>query len=130
MLKRVSLLSLTIVVLGSAGTAQASPATQPKRPNIVFIAIDDLNDWVGCLGGHPQARTPNLDRLAKRSLLFTRAYCAAPSCNPSRTAILSGLRPSTSGVYHNDQPWRPALPDVVTLPSYLMQHGYLVWGGG
>jgi arylsulfatase A-like enzyme len=101
-----------------------------KQPNILFIAIDDLNDWVGCLGGHPQARTPNLDRLAKRSLLFTRAYCAAPACNPSRTAILTGLRPSTTGVYHNDQPWRPALPDAVTLPAYLLRHGFLVWGGG
>src|SRR5262249_26804471 len=73
---------------------------------------------------------PNIDRLAKKSLLFTRAYCAAPACNPSRTAILTGLRPSTSGVYHNNQPWRPALPDAVTLPHYLRMHGYYVLGGG
>src|SRR5687768_699036 len=110
--------------------AQADGKKQPKQPNILFIAIDDLNDWIGVLGGHPQARTPNLDRLAKKSLLFTRAYCAAPACNPSRAALLTGLRPSTTGVYHNDQPWRPALPDAVTLPMYLLRHGYLVWGGG
>src|SRR5438128_5621550 len=127
------LLSLTVCVVALAGTsaatAQEKQATS-KGPNILFIAIDDLNDWVGCLGGHPQAKTPNIDRLAKQSLLFTRAYCAAPACNPSRTAILTGLRPSTSGVYHNNQPWRPALPGVITLPHYLMSHGYLVLGGG
>jgi arylsulfatase A-like enzyme len=105
-------------------------ATGKKPPNILFIAIDDLNDWIGALGGHPQAQTPNLDRLARKSLLFTRAYCAAPACNPSRAALLTGLRPSTTGVYHNNQPWRPALPDAVTLPAYLLRHGYLVWGGG
>jgi arylsulfatase A-like enzyme len=122
-------IAVAMIGLASAAHAQGGGDTK-KQPNILFIAIDDLNDWVGCLGGHPQARTPNLDRLAKRSLLFTRAYCAAPACNPSRAAILTGLRPSTSGVYHNNQPWRPALPDAVTLPAYLRQHGYLVWGGG
>ena len=110
--------------------AQASAQDARKKPNVLFIAVDDLNDWIGALGGHPQARTPNLDRLAKKGLLFDRAYCAAPACNPSRAAILSGQRPSSSGVYHNDQPWRPALPDVVTLPAYLRQLGYLVWSGG
>lgn len=101
-----------------------------KRPNVLFIAIDDLNDWTGCLGGHPQAKTPNLDRLAKKGVLFTRAYCSAPSCNPSRASMLSGVRPSTSGVYYNSQDWRPVLRDVVTLPHYFMMNGYLVWGGG
>ncbi|MCI0379605.1 MAG: sulfatase [Gemmataceae bacterium] len=103
---------------------------QTKAPNILFIAVDDLNDWTGALGGHPQAKTPNLDCLAKSGMLFTRAYCAAPACNPSRTAILTGLRPASTGVYHNNQPWRPALPDSVTLMQYLMSHGYFVLGGG
>jgi arylsulfatase A-like enzyme len=126
-------LSLAIVFFGSSSTALGSTQDKDaakKQPNILFIAIDDLNDWIGVLGGHPQARTPNLDRLAKKSVLFTRAYCAAPACNPSRTALLTGLRPSTTGVYHNNQPWRPALPDVVTLPQFLMSHGYYVLGGG
>lgn len=124
--------SFIIVALGVLGSTSPTwgQDTPKKQPNILCIAIDDLNDWVGCLGGHPQARTPNIDRLSRKSLLFTRAYCAAPACNPSRTAILTGLRPSTTGVYHNDQPWRPALPDAVTLPAYLLRHGYLVWGGG
>lgn len=103
---------------------------QTTRPNVLFIAVDDLNDWIGCLGGHPDTKTPNLDRLAARGMSFTRAYCAAPACNPSRAALLTGRRPSTSGVYHNNQPWRPVMPDVVTMPQYFMRHGYRVVGGG
>ncbi len=101
-----------------------------ERPNVLFIAVDDLNDWVGCLGGHPDVKTPNVDRLAARGVLFTRAYCAAPACNPSRTALLTGVRPSTSGVYHNSQPWRPVLKDAVTLPQHFMANGYRAEGGG
>jgi arylsulfatase A-like enzyme len=97
---------------------------------VLFIAADDLNDWVGSLGGHPDTRTPNMDRLAARGVNFTRAYCAAPACNPSRAALLTGRRPSTSGVYHNSQPWWPVMPNVVTMPQYFMQHGYRVVGGG
>ena len=83
------------------------------KPNILFIAVDDLNDWVGCLGGHPQAKTPNIDALAKRGVLFEQAHCAAPLCSPSRTAIMMGLRPSTTGIYGNlnwfrDMPHSPA----------------------
>ncbi len=98
------------------------------RPNVLFIAVDDLNDWIGVLGGHPQSRTPNLDKLAGRGVLFTRVYAAAPACNPSRAALMTGVLPSTSGVYHNRQPWRPALPEAVTIPQYFMAHGY--WAGG
>ena len=111
---------LAAVLLGFAH-AQA-------KPNVLFIAIDDLNDWIGALGGHPQARTPNLDRLAKRATLFTRAYCQAPACNPSRSSLMTGILPSTSGVYLNSQPWRAAMPNAVTLPQHFMKHGY--WAGG
>src|SRR6185436_10520960 len=78
--------------------AQARP-----RRNVLFIAVDDLNDWIGCLGGHPDTKTPNFDRLAKKGVLFTKAYCAAPLCNPSRAALMTGLRPSATGVYDNNQ---------------------------
>jgi len=76
----------------------AGEETKPRtdRPNVLFLAVDDLNDWVGCLGGHPQAKTPNIDRLARKGVLFEQAYCAAPLCHPSRTAIMTGLRPSTT----------------------------------
>ena len=72
---------------------------EAKKKNVLFLAIDDLNDWIGCLGGHPQVKTPNLDKLAARGTLFTNAHCQAPVCNPSRTSVLLGLRPSTTGIY-------------------------------
>ncbi len=121
------LLVIFAVLLGSTSLA-ADTAT--KRPHVLFIAVDDLNDWIGCLGGHPDCRTPNIDRLAERSVLFTRAYCAAPACNPSRAALLTGIRPSTSGVYLNSHPWRLALPKAVTLPQHFSAHGYRSIGGG
>ena len=101
-----------------------------KHRNVLFIAIDDLNDWIGCLGGHPDAKTPNLDRLASKGMLFTHAYCSAPVCNPSRASLMTGILPSTSGVYTNKNPWRDFLPDAQTLPQYFMAHGYLAVGRG
>ena len=91
-----------------------------ERPNVLFIAVDDLNDWVGCLGGHPQVRTPNIDRLARRGVLFSNAHCQAPICNPSRVSLLTGVRPATSGVYELSQPHHlsPVLKDAVTLPAH------------
>lgn len=105
-------------------------ASAAERPNVLFIAVDDLNDWVSALGGHPQGRTPNIDRLASRGVLFTRCYCAAPACNPSRAALMTGIRPASSGVYLNANPWRKALPDAVTLPQHFMASGYKALGSG
>jgi arylsulfatase A-like enzyme len=113
------------------GSAMASVAlARDNRPNVLFLSMDDMNDWVGWLGGYPGVQTPNIDKLAKRGVLFSDAHCAAPLCNPSRTALFTGLRPSTSGIYNNDQYWRPALPDVITLPAYFKQNGYHVAGAG
>ena len=91
-------------------------AAEAAKPNVLFIAVDDLNDWVGVLGGHPQARTPNIDRLARRGTLFTNAHCSAPGCNASRSSLLTGLRPSTTGIYANAHDWRqaPKLSGAVT----------------
>lgn len=103
---------------------QAGPASQ--RPNIVVISIDDLNDWVGCLGGHPQVQTPNIDRLAASGVLFSNAHCQSPLCNPSRTSVMTGLRPSQTGIY-GLTPWFRELPpfrDVETWPQYFHRHGY------
>ena len=105
-------------------------AARASGPNVLFISVDDLNDWIEPLGGHPQAKTPNLKRLAQRGVTFARAYCQGPSCNPSRTSLMTGLRPSTSGVYGNGEAWRKAMPDAVTLPQHFMLHGYEVLGGG
>jgi arylsulfatase A-like enzyme len=97
-----------------------------KRPlNVLFIMSDDLNDWVGCLGGHPNTKTPNIDRLARQGVLFANAHVSAQSCNPSRASLLTGVRPSTSGVYHNPNDWRKhLLPKNITLPAYFRQNGY------
>lgn len=104
-------------------------AAEPiEKPNVLFISVDDLNDWIGCLGGHPQALTPNMDRLAASGVLFTNAHCAAPSCNPSRTAIMTGLSPHTSGLYQNGQKMREVLPEAELIPAYFRRHGY--WAGG
>jgi arylsulfatase A-like enzyme len=102
-----------------------------EAPNILFIAIDDLNDWVGAYG-HPLAVTPNLDHLASQSMRFSLAMSSTPLCNPSRTAILTGLRASTTGVYENNQNFRdlPEWTDWVTLPQYLRQYGYKTFTGG
>jgi arylsulfatase A-like enzyme len=99
-------------------------------PNILFISIDDLNDWVGVLGGYPGVKTPNIDRLAERGTLFTNAHTPVPVCNGARTAVLTGLSPTTTGIYSNNQDWRTTLPDVVSLPEYFSQHGYETVGAG
>lgn len=112
----------------SLSAAPAVPAA--SRPNVLFIAMDDLNDWVGCLGGHPQTKTPNLDRLAASGVLFRNAYTAAASCNPSRSAIFTGIPPCRSGLYHNLQKLRDVMPNEVLLPRYFSNHGYWAAGSG
>jgi choline-sulfatase len=109
--------------------AQAAPAA---APNVVFIAIDDLNDWIGCMGGHPLAKTPNIDRLAARGTFFTNAHCQSPLCNPSRTSLLLGLRPGTTGI-HGLAPWFrnvPQFADVTTLPVHFASNGYHTLSAG
>ena len=104
--------------------------TVGQKPNFLFIAVDDLNAWVGPLKAHPNAKTPNIDRLAKRGMTFTHAYTPVPACSPTRAALLTGKRPWTSGIYVNGQQWYPALKDTVALSQYFMQNGYHVMGGG
>lgn len=103
-----------------------------SRPNVLMIAVDDLNDWVGCLGGHPQARTPNMDRLAVRGTLFVNAHVQSPLCNPSRASLLTGLRPSTTGIYGLAPGIRSvsSLTNWITLPQYFARHGYFTAGFG
>ena len=90
-----------IIVAFSCSSSKRQQKKQDQIPNVLLIAFDNLNDWVGCLDGHPDTRTPNIDRLAERGLLFTNAHCQAPICNPSRTSIMFGMRPSTTGFYKN-----------------------------
>ena len=119
----VVLLALTALLSGVSNAAE-------RKPNVLFIALDDLNDWIGCLGGHPQTKTPNLDRLAASGVLFRNAYCPAASCNPSRSAIFSGLPPHRSGLYQNTQKMREVMPEAELLPRYFSRHGYWSAGAG
>ncbi|MBK9138681.1 MAG: sulfatase [Verrucomicrobia bacterium] len=114
-------LTLFALLLGLAVTASAAP-----RPNVLFIAIDDQNDWIGHLRGHPLAQTPHLDRLAARGTTFLNAHCQSPLCNSSRASLMLSLRPTTTGIY-GLEPWFRNLPewrDRVSLPQYFAQHGY------
>jgi arylsulfatase A-like enzyme len=124
------LLVAALIVLGSGGISRGFAAVPGSKPNVLFIAIDDLRDWVGYLGRNPQVKTPNLDRLARMGLAFTRAYPPAPVCNPARAALMSGLRPSTTGVYENNNDWRTVVPEDKTLPTQFRRAGYRVVGSG
>jgi arylsulfatase A-like enzyme len=98
-------------------------AASTAPPNVLFIAVDDLRPEIHCYGA-AHMKTPSLDRLAARGLLFERAYCQVAVCNPSRNSLLSGCRPDTTGILDNQHFLRGQMPDVVTLPQHFKQHGY------
>ena len=120
---------LLLVATSSHGLAEDS--SDFDCPNVLFIAIDDLNDWVGFLGGHPQALTPNMDRLAERGIVFTNAHCASPACNPSRAAIFSGKMPWHTNVWSNrSEKFFAQHPDARVLPHSFHDAGYVTYGTG
>jgi arylsulfatase A-like enzyme len=129
--RRRFLIRASQALLAAGGASQSlagcsSGGDPADGPNVLFIMIDDLNDWIGCLGG--QAKTPNIDALAARGTLFTRAYTNSPTCGPARASLLTGLRPSTTGIYWNWQRWSDV--DCVTLPEAFQRANYQVRGAG
>lgn len=110
--------------------ASPSPAALPAQPDVLFIAIDDLSDWTKLHDPAAPIKMPNLMRLAQRGVFFPHAYAASPACNPSRTAVLTGLAPAATGVYGNSTDWRRTLPNAVTLPAYFKAQGYRSIGAG
>ena len=146
MMKKIScFLNLFFVPLWlSVSFADATENPEADRPNVVFIIVDDLNDWIGVMGGHPQSKTPNLDALADQGVLFTNAHCNAPQCGPSRTSLLHGLYPKNTGKYFNSPKRMPFYGDQptqgITSPNapknpfvfhqHFKEHGYRVVSGG
>ncbi|MBL9185892.1 MAG: sulfatase [Opitutaceae bacterium] len=129
-----------IFLLGLAlfGPGLAAESSRAAKPNVLFIAIDDLNDYISPLAHHPGVKTPNFDRLARRSVTFANAHCAAPACHPSRVAVMTGVHPATSGIYRNlfgahGPRWReesPVLKDAVVISQHFRNHGYRAVGAG
>ena len=105
---------------------------QEDQPNVLFISVDDLNDWVGVYGGHPQAKTPHIDRFAQQAMVFRNASCPGPVCGPSRSALLSGFMPSTTGLYGNSNNMLDSaiVQKSATLPEYFSKHGYITISKG
>jgi arylsulfatase A-like enzyme len=124
-MKRGLISLLWLLIIGST-------FAQESKPNILLIAVDDLNDWVGTYGGHPQAKTPNMDSFAGNSMVFRNASCPGPVCGPSRSAFMSGFTPATSGMYGNGD--NMICSDLVqkqpTLPEYFSRNGYVTISSG
>lgn len=121
-----------LLLFGLVFSNSARSSGEEPPPSVLLISIDDLNDWVGCLGGHPAARTPGIDRLALRGTLFSNAHCQASVCNPSRASMLTGRYPHSTGVYFLSPDLRkaPALKEVPTLPEVFARNGFRTLGVG
>ena len=123
---------LTLTLSSCSINKNPTVSDEDKKPNVLLIAVDDLNDWIGVLGGHAQAKTPNMDRLAKRGVLFSNAHCQSPVCNPSRASLMTSLYPSTSGIYflNPDIKESPVASENIVMPKRFEKEGYKVFGAG
>ncbi len=117
------------LILALGAIRPAMRAAQPERPNVLFIAVDDLRPELGCYG-ISRIKSPHIDRLAQRGLVFTRAYCQQAVCSPSRTSLLTGLRPDSTGVYDLETHFRDTVPSAITLPQHFKNNGYYAVGMG
>lgn len=133
--KRISILVIFVScsMFDISHAFESNETNMDAKPNVLFIAIDDMNDWVGFLGGHPQAKTPNMDRLAKRGVNFTNAHCISPACSPCRLGLLYGVEPFNSGLYpfynHEEIP-QEVLGKFTSLPRNFRDNGYQSFGAG
>lgn len=131
--KLLVLLSFALVLMSCQQPKKTeAKSSEIEKPNVILIAVDDLNDWIGVLGGHPQVKTPNMDRLAARGVLFSNAQCQSPVCNPSRASLMTSLYPSTSGIYflNPDLKESPVASKSRLMPQRFEEEGYTVFGAG
>jgi len=119
-----------LVVTGIVGTTSTARTEENPRPDIIFIIVDDLNDWVGCLAGHPDAKSPNIDALAASGMLFSQAYCNSPQCRPSRTSLNYGVYPFKTCTYFNAKAKSETKITTPTMQQFFMDSGYRVASGG
>ncbi len=133
-MKNKTVILLPLGLLGactnSTNVADQQKGVSSEHPNVLFLAVDDLRDWTGFLTNFSNVKTPNLDRLAEQSMVFSHTYCAAPMCCASRTALLSGKSPANTGVYDNGNRWEGDLRTHVTLTRHFMDNGYYTAGFG
>ena len=132
MKSKAALIAILIGIPLSGIACSGSGEALIEHPNVLFIALDDMNDWVEPLGGHPMSLTPQLDRFAQTGVHFKRNYTPSPGCNPSRSATMTGLHPISSGMYSNYQDWRevPVLQQVKTMGQHFREGGYYTAGAG
>ena len=119
-----------LLILALLAACPLLPAAAEKKPDIVLIVVDDLNDWVGCLGGHPASISPNIDALARSGMLFPHAYCNSPQCRPSRTSFNHGVYPFRTGTYFNAKFPGETKIKTPTIQQFFQEHGYRVASAG
>lgn len=113
------------------GLSSSNSLSQPvSKPNVLFITVDDMNDWTSVFNKNNPIKTPNIEKLAGRGAFFTKAYCSSPACNPSRASVMTGTRPHKTGIYGNASDWRKTLPKTKTIQKYFKDNGYFVCGSG
>ena len=107
-----------------------SMAQSTQKPNVLFITIDDMNDWTTVFDKNNPIKIPNIEKLADRGVFFSKAYCSSAACNPSRASVMTGTRPHKTGIYGNKSDWRGALPKIKTMQRHFKENGYFVCGSG
>ncbi len=124
---RVVILSVLSILIAVSGMGQAN---KDLGPNILFITLDDMNDWISVFDKNNPIKTPQIEKLAAKGIFFSRAYCSSSACNPSRASVMTGTRPHKTGVYGNSSDWRSALSEIKTIQRYFKENGYFVCGSG